>query len=107
MRHDGPSTLIVTVNAQPERARWVVHLLHYIPTRTSQSIDLLDDIIPLHDVTLTLRVPHAVRHATCEPQGRPLAFEQAAGAVRLTVPRIDGHQLVAMAFDAWSSSEIL
>jgi len=100
VRHDGPGTLIVTVNAQPSQARWVVHLLHYIPTRTSQSIDLIDDVIPLHDVTLTLRVSQAVRHATCEPQGRPLAFEQVGDTVRLTVPRIDGHQLVALAFAA-------
>lgn len=100
VRHDGPGTLIVTVNAQPSQARWVMHLLHYIPTRTSQSIDLIDDVIPLHDVTLTLRVPHTVRCVTCEPQGRTLAFEQAGDAVRLTVPRIDGHQLVALAFAA-------
>lgn len=100
VRHNGPSTLIVTVNAQHSQARWVVHLLHYIPTRTSQSIDLIDDVIPLHDVTLTLSVPHAVRHVSCEPQSRALAFRQEGDSVHLTVPRIDGHQMVVLAFDA-------
>jgi hypothetical protein len=45
-----PTTLRVTLNAQPAEGRWVVHLLHYIPERRSQFIDVIEDVIPLFDV---------------------------------------------------------
>ena len=41
LRHDG-SDLIATVKSQN---RLVVHLLHYIPERLSQSIDVVEDAI--------------------------------------------------------------
>ena len=42
-RHNGPSTLQVAVNEQAAEKCWVVHLLHYIPERRSQTIDIVED----------------------------------------------------------------
>lgn len=98
VRHNGPGTLIVTINEQQNHSRWIVHLLHYIPIRASHTLDLIEDVIPLFDVTLTLRVPADVVRASCEPEGQSLDFEQTGHTVRLSVPRIEGHQMVALTF---------
>ena len=50
VRHNGPTTLQVTVNDQSDENRWIVHLLHYIPERRSQEIDIIEDVIPLYNL---------------------------------------------------------
>ncbi|MEO1237199.1 MAG: alpha-amylase family protein, partial [Planctomycetota bacterium] len=57
--HDGPSTVIVTLNDQPAESRYALHLQHYIPERRGDAFDTVEDVIPLHDLSLTVRPPKA------------------------------------------------
>lgn len=94
LRHDGPSTMMATVNAQDDRR--VVHLLHYIPTRRGREMDIIEDVIPLHDVTVTLRADAPVSRVTLVPENTPLPFEMRDGYTTFTVPVLRGHQMVAV-----------
>jgi hypothetical protein len=96
LRHNGPSTLVTALNAQPAHNRQVLHLLHYIPERRGQAFDTIEDVIPLHNVEVSLRVNGMVRAVQLEPQGQPLTFSQLADRVMFTVPQIMGHQIVAI-----------
>jgi len=87
----------VTVNAQPALERLVVHLLHYIPERRGNDFDVIEDVIPLHDVKLSLRVERPVRSVRCVPEGAALPFVQQGGRVEFVVPRVVGHQMVEVA----------
>ena len=98
VRHDGPTTMQVTVNEQHRENRWVLHLLHYIPERRGQDFDVLEDVIPLHDVRLSVRVPEKVEEVARVPENKPLGFEQKDGRVELVLPRLDGHQMIALDF---------
>jgi hypothetical protein len=93
LRHNGTSTLVSTVNAQPGRK--VIHLLHYIPERRGQAFDTIEDVIPLFDVELSLRAEAPVRAVTLVPQGQELPFTQTNGRVTLRVPQVLGHQMIA------------
>lgn len=100
IRHDGPSTLEIHLSAQPDENNWVVHLLHYIPERRSQDIDIIEDVIPLYDVKLSLNTPQPVASVRLVPEGDTLPFEVAAdGRTELVVPRINGHQMVEVRFE--------
>jgi len=48
-RHDGPSTVRLSLTEQAGHDRWIVHLLHYIPERRGEDFDVIEDVIPLHD----------------------------------------------------------
>jgi hypothetical protein len=98
VRQDGPTTMQVTVNEQHRENRWVLHLLHYIPERRGQDFDVLEDVIPLHDVRLSVRVPEKVEEVARVPENKPLGFEQKDGRVELVLPRLDGHQMIALYF---------
>ena len=74
VRHDGPTTLQVTVNEQAAERRWVVHLLHYIPERRSQDIDVIEDVIPLYDVRVSVKIPHKVEAVMRVPEQEPLQY---------------------------------
>jgi hypothetical protein len=95
VRHDGPTTLQVTVNEQPDENRWIVHLLHYISERRSQEIDTIEDVIPLYHVKVSIKLP-AVRAAMIVPQQEPLPYQQKDGRVEFVLPQLLGHQMIAL-----------
>jgi hypothetical protein len=105
VRHDGPSTLHITVNEQIDQNRWVLHLLHYIPERRSQEIDIIEDIIPLHDIRVSIKSP-GVHAVLCVPEGEPLGFEQKGGRIEFVVPRIIGHQMIALDLRKSDSAQV-
>jgi len=98
VRMDAPSTALVSVNDQPRENRWVVHLLHYIPERRGQDFDIIEDVIPLLDVKVSVRAPRPVKQVLTAPQGRALQFSVREGRTEFVLPRLDGHQMIALQF---------
>jgi hypothetical protein len=98
VRHAGPSTLLVALNEQPSQRRQVLHLLHYIPERRGELFDVVEDVIPLHHVSISVRVPQQVKHVATAPQGEILSFTMQGERVEFVVPIIHGHQMVELRF---------
>ncbi len=97
LRHQGPSSLMAAVNEQAEHNRWVVHLLHYIPERRGQDFDVVEDVLPLHDVAVSLRSPGAATSVRSVPDGNPLRFTEENGRLHFILPTLAGHQMVEIA----------
>jgi hypothetical protein len=95
LRVEGPSTLLSAVNEQSAEGRWVVHLLHYVPERRGADFDVIEDVIPVDDVGVSLRVPERVRAVRAVPEGSDLPFEEKDGRVSCVLPRLEGHQMLA------------
>lgn len=98
IRHQGPSTLLVTVNGQARENRWIVHLLHYIPERRGEDFDVIEDVIPLHDLTISVAAPQPVSAVRTAPAGESLEFAEINGRVNFTLPRLEGHQMIELIF---------
>jgi hypothetical protein len=98
VKHDGPSTLQVTIIHQPDQNRWVLHLLHFIPERRSKELDVIEDLIPLFNVNLRVRIPRVVRETVIVPEGVPLPFSYQDPYLLFQVPRLDGHAMVSLKF---------
>jgi len=92
--HNLPSTAIVTVRQQ--RGDLLVHLLHYVHQRRGRDLDVIEDVLPLYDVTVSVRAagrPSAVRLV---PEGQPIEWAWEDRYVRFTVPRVNGYQIVQL-----------
>lgn len=98
LRHSGPSTMLASVNKQTTENRWVVHLLHYIPERRSEDIDIIEDVIPLYDIKVSLKVPGEVKEVKCVPEGQSLKYETKGNRIEFVLPRLMGHQMIAIEF---------
>ncbi len=96
--HSGPSTVLATLNAQKEEHRIVVHLLHYVPERRSQEMDIIEDVIPLYDLKVSVRPDRPVKAVTCVPEMRALPFWREGDRLCFVVPKLEGHQMVEIAF---------
>lgn len=92
VQHDGPSTVCVSVLDQPGQNRTCVHVLHYIPVRKSAAIDIIEDCIPLTNLTLTLNLPREVTEARLVPEGRPLPLQDG----KVVLPKVNGYAIVEL-----------
>ncbi|MEM7531818.1 MAG: alpha-amylase family protein [Chloroflexota bacterium] len=100
--HQGPSTIFATLNEQTNENRRVLHLLHYIPERRGIEFDVIEDVIPLYDVAVSVRVDQTVQRVQTAPQGDAIAFEATSSGdaqrVNFVLPKLDGHQMIAIEF---------
>ena len=79
--------------------RYVVHLLHANPVRRgylrTDHIEPIQDLVTLHDVAVALRQPGlegaSVRLA---PSGETIESAWDGEALRFTLPRLRGHQMI-------------
>jgi len=90
----GPSTMEVTVMRKGRQT--IVHLLQFVAERRTDVLDLVEDIVPLHDVALSVRAEAAPRRVTLAPSRVELPFEHRDGRIVLTVPIVEGHQMVVI-----------
>jgi len=89
-----PSTAIVTVRRR--QADLIVHVLHYVHQRRGQALDVIEDVLPLHDVTLSVRAARRPEAVRLLPDAQPLPWEWQDGYVLLTLPRVDGYAVVQL-----------
>ncbi len=92
--HNLPSTAIVTVRRQ--RDDLLVHLLHYVHQRRGRNLDVIEDILPLHDAQVRVRAAQRPSDVRMVPEEQPIAWAWENGYVRFTVPRVNGYQLVQL-----------
>jgi hypothetical protein len=92
LRIDAPSGTVATVMRQG--ARTVVHLLHYSAERRAGNLDIIEDVVPLFDRPMSLKLPRAPKKVYLAPEESAVPFEYLAGRVNLRVPVIDGHAMV-------------
>lgn len=91
---EAPTGTEATVMRQ--RNRTIVHLLHYSPERRAANLDIIEDIVPLRDVRISLRMVNAPRSVSLAPEQTSLVFEYAGGRVSVVVPEVRGHAMVVV-----------
>lgn len=94
LRVKAPTSTEATVMRQENPARTVVHLLQYCPERRANGLDLLEDIVPLHDVPVSLKLAAKPGKVYLAPEGQELNFSYAGGRVDVKVPVVNGHAMI-------------
>jgi hypothetical protein len=93
--HNLSSTAVVTVRQQHDDL--LVHLLHYVHQRRGRDLDVIEDVLPLHDATLSVRAARRPSIVQLVPQEQAVDWAWEDSYVRFTVPRVDGYQIVQLA----------
>ncbi len=101
LRSNLPTTAEVTLLRQAAKGtdgseRLICHILHYVPQRRTPDLDLVEDIIPLHDVTLEVRTGWTPRHAYLAPERAPLPVIVEGDYATVRVPIVHGHAMVVL-----------
>lgn len=91
-----PAQGIVTLTEQAGTNRYVNHLLYASPVKRGKGVEVIEDILPVQDVAVALRLPQAIKRVSLAPQGNEIAWTQADDIVRYTIPRLECHQMVVL-----------
>ena len=89
-----PDKGVVTVTRQNERH--IVHLLYTATTVRGKGIEVIEDAIPLYDVTVSLALSKKPESVQLVPEKTPIPFEWDGTHVHFTVPKITLHQMIAV-----------
>lgn len=94
---------------QDELNRYVLHLLFAVPQKRGadstqwgsgqSAVELIEDLFPLYDVQVTLRVPESVTSVKLAPSGEVLPVTAVDGGITFTVPKLLCHQMVEINLD--------
>jgi hypothetical protein len=98
VKHNGPSTLQLTLTQQASQGRWILHLLHFIPERRSDALDVIEDVIPLFNVKVGVKAAASIREVTVVPEEVTLNFRAEEAYTVFEVERIHGHAMVSLTF---------
>jgi hypothetical protein len=92
---DAPATAEVSFMRQGPRD--VVHVVNYHAARRAPAhVEALEEPVPLRDVTFRLRRQGATTSVRLVRANVSLNFAIEDGAFRVTMPRIDAHELIVL-----------
>ncbi len=91
-----PAQGVTTLMDQAGEHRLVNHLLYASPVKRGDGIEIIEDILPVYDVSVTLRPGKEIQKVYLAPQMEALPFTQENGAVSYTVPKLECHQMVVL-----------
>lgn len=108
-----PSPARVSLMHQAAENRYVLHLL-FANTITrggemsmsggnlsmnTKAIEVIEELLPLHDTELLLNLPVTIERVTLEPQGKDIHFDIIDGRVSLAVHEFSCHQMVVLHYE--------
>jgi len=89
-----PSAGRVSLMRQEAERRHVLHLLYAAPIARGRGIEIIEDIVPLFDVPVSLKLQAS--RVTLAPEGAELPFERVGDRIEFVVPKLELHQMVVL-----------
>lgn len=89
-----PSAMEVSVNRQKKEKRLVVHLVNFQPQRRHINVEWIEDLYPVRDIALAVRMGKRPTAVYLAPDRQPLPFTMDGAYCRVTVPEVVAHQMV-------------
>lgn len=91
--------MIVTLNEQTRKSRYILHMLHYIPNKIAEEILTIEDIIPLYNVKVRINVSKTVKSVKMVPENIQLEFTLGEdNCIEFVIPEIKGHNMVELSY---------
>ena len=78
-----PSQGVVTLARSIREPYYINHLLYAVPVQRGEDIEVIEDIVPVYDIRVELRVPEKITGVRLVPQNTRLPFEQEGTACEL------------------------
>lgn len=95
---DLPARGKATLQYQTVENRYIHHLLYASPVLKGR-VEVIEDIVPLQDVSVSLRLPStpSIRRVYLAPSMEELPYSVGSqGEINYTVPNLDNHQMVVL-----------
>lgn len=91
-----PAQGITTVMKQKDR--YVNHLLYASPVKRGEKIEVIEDIVPVHNIKVSLNVKEKIKKVYLAPQQLEIPFNYENGRVCCEIDTVNCHQMVVFDF---------
>lgn len=91
------SCALVNLTKRPANEDYVLHLIYAVPIKRG-AIQVVEDIVPIYDTEIELRIPEKIESISLVPSGKKLKFKYKNGIAKFNVPKIKMHQMVCLAY---------
>lgn len=92
-----PSCGRISVLHQPDQRRYVIHLL-YAPALQRGRCLVIEDLVPLYQISVAVHVPQAIRQIRLIPDQQTLTFQQVGEVLNVVVPELRCHCAVVLEY---------
>jgi hypothetical protein len=89
---------IVTLQHQKNENRYINHLLYATPVKRGENVEIIEDIVPVYDIDVELKLSEKVKRVYLAPQMKDISFEQENDKVEYKVDKVDCHQMVVIEY---------
>ncbi|MBO5896869.1 MAG: beta-galactosidase trimerization domain-containing protein [Clostridia bacterium] len=96
---DMPDRGVVTYTHQEKENRNILHLLFAHTTVRGINTEIIEDTVPLYNVRCSVKCDKKPTKITLVPENESLDFTLAEGRAEFTVPKVDIHGMVEIAYD--------
>ncbi len=96
---DVPDRAVVTYTHQAKENRSILHLLFAHTTVRGTNTEVIEDTVPLYDVKCSVKCDKKPSRITLVPENDGLEFNFVDGRAEFTVPCVNIHQMVEIAYE--------
>lgn len=81
-----------------QKDKYILHLLYASPVKRGTSIEIIEDIIPIYNTSVSVRLEEKPKRIYLAPQNEDVAFKYEDGIAKMQVSVINCHQMVAIEY---------
>lgn len=96
VRHNGPSTMESILNVQEIENRYVLHLMHYVPIKRGEKLEIIEDIYSLYNIEISLKVNKEIKGIYSAKSGGKIDYVIQEERICFTVPTLVGHDMIIL-----------
>ena len=94
---DLPSSGRANLLHQPEHSRYVAHLLYATPIQRGE-VQVIEDLVPIHDTRVVIRVPEKVKTIRQIPEDVELELKRNTSGIEVVVPHFKCHTALVIGY---------
>jgi hypothetical protein len=87
---------VTTLMEQKEEKRYINHLLYAAPVKRGQRAEIIEDLIPIYETEVALKLDKQPKRVYLAPQMKDIAFTYENGTLHYTVDKFTCHQMVVI-----------
>lgn len=91
-----PAQAVLTLTANGDSE--IVHTLYASPVKRGINTEVIEDIIPLYDISVSVKSEKTPKSVKLVPQNQPLEFEYKNGRIEFNIPKIECWQMTEIQF---------
>ena len=91
-----PAQGIATLMNQENENRFILHMLYATPVKRGISTEIIEDIIPVYNITAELKIDKKIKKVYLAPQMKTLDFIQKNDSVAMKIDELECHQMIVL-----------